>query len=37
VQLGLLPRIDIKRTSETQSGQIYVPAVNSLLLIGDLL
>lgn len=37
VQLGLLPRIDIKRTSETQSGQIYVPAVNSLLLIGVLL
>jgi hypothetical protein len=26
VQLGLLPRIDIKRTSETQAGQIYVPA-----------
>ena len=37
VQLGLLPRIDIKRTSETQSGQIYVPAVNSILMIGVLL
>jgi KUP system potassium uptake protein len=37
VQLGLLPRIDIKRTSETQSGQIKVTAVNSLLLIGVLL
>ena len=34
VQLGLLPRIDIKRTSETQAGQIYVPAVNTFLLIG---
>ncbi|HEX8570535.1 MAG TPA: KUP/HAK/KT family potassium transporter, partial [Caulobacteraceae bacterium] len=31
VQLGLLPRIDIRRTSETQAGQIYVPAVNMLL------
>ncbi|PZO35456.1 MAG: potassium transporter Kup [Alphaproteobacteria bacterium] len=36
VQLGLLPRIDIKFTSETQAGQIFVPAVNSLLLIGVL-
>ncbi len=34
VQLGLLPRIDIKRTSETVAGQIYVPQVNTLLLIG---
>lgn len=37
VQLGLLPRMIIKRTSETQAGQIYVPQVNSLLLIGVLL
>ena len=36
VQLGLLPRIDIRRTSETQAGQIYVPAVNMLLLVGVL-
>jgi KUP system potassium uptake protein len=36
VQLGLLPRIDIRRTSETQAGQIYVPSVNSLLLVGVL-
>ncbi|MDZ4362012.1 potassium transporter Kup [Brevundimonas sp.] len=36
VQLGLLPRIDIRNTSETQAGQIFVPAVNSLLLIGVL-
>jgi KUP system potassium uptake protein len=36
VQLGLLPRIDIKNTSETQAGQIYVPAVNSLLMVGVL-
>ena len=36
VQLGLLPRIDIRRTSETQAGQIYVPQVNTLLLVGVL-
>jgi KUP system potassium uptake protein len=36
VQLGLLPRLDIRRTSETQAGQIYVPAMNTLLLIGVL-
>jgi KUP system potassium uptake protein len=34
VQLGLFPRIDIKRTSETQAGQIYVPQVNTFLMIG---
>jgi KUP system potassium uptake protein len=34
VQLGLLPRIEIKRTSETRAGQIYVPSVNSLLAYG---
>ncbi|WP_414636204.1 potassium transporter Kup [Asticcacaulis sp.] len=36
VQLGLLPRIDIKRTSETQAGQIFVPQINTLLMIGVL-
>ena len=34
VQLGLFPRIDIRRTSETQAGQIYVPQVNRLLALG---
>jgi len=37
VQLGLLPRIDIRFTSETQAGQIFVPAVNTFLMIGVLL
>lgn len=37
VQLGLLPRIDIRRTSETQAGQIYVPQVNTYLMIGVLI
>ncbi|HEY1752799.1 MAG TPA: potassium transporter Kup [Caulobacteraceae bacterium] len=36
VQLGVLPRISIKRTSETQAGQIFVPAVNSFLMVGVL-
>jgi KUP system potassium uptake protein len=37
VQLGLFPRMTIKRTSETQAGQIYVPFVNLALMIGVLL
>jgi KUP system potassium uptake protein len=37
VQLGLLPRIDIKRTSETQAGQIFVPQINTMLLVGVLI
>jgi KUP system potassium uptake protein len=36
VQLGLLPRIDIRRTSETVAGQIYVPQVNTMLMVGVL-
>jgi KUP system potassium uptake protein len=34
MQLGLVPRMDIRRTSETQSGQIYMPQINRFLLIG---
>ena len=37
VQLGLVPRMDIKRTSESQAGQIFVPAVNNLLMVGVLI
>jgi KUP system potassium uptake protein len=36
VQLGLFPRIDIRRTSETQAGQIFVPQVNTFLMLGVL-
>jgi KUP system potassium uptake protein len=36
VQLGLLPRIDIRRTSETVAGQIFVPSVNRMLMVGVL-
>ena len=37
VQLNLLPRFNILHTSETQSGQIYMPRVNFLLAIVVLL
>lgn len=36
IQLGLLPRMDVKRTSETQSGQIFIPQINTFLMIGVL-
>ena len=36
IQLGLLPRMDVRRTSETQSGQIFVPQLNTMLLVGVL-
>ena len=36
VQLGLLPRIDIRNTSESQAGQIFVPSVNLMLMVGVL-
>jgi len=36
VQLGLLPRIQILNTSESQAGQIFVPSVNILLMVGVL-
>ncbi|QRM34397.1 potassium transporter Kup [Microvirga sp. VF16] len=37
IQLGLLPRMEIRWTSETEKGQIYVPRVNWLLLAAVLL
>ena len=37
IQLGLLPRFEIRHTSEAHYGQIYMPRVNSLLLVGVLL
>ena len=33
IQLGLLPRTEFRRTSETEKGQIYIPRVNWLLLV----
>ena len=37
VQLGQLPRMEIRHTSATDSGQIYVPRMNRLLGIGVVL
>ncbi|MDQ2859718.1 MAG: potassium transporter Kup [Pseudomonadota bacterium] len=37
MHLGLLPRLAIRRTSDTQAGQIYLPTVNLLLMIGVVL
>ena len=34
IQLGLLPRMDIRHTSEGHQGQIYLPRINLLLMIG---
>ena len=37
IQLGLLPRFEIRHTSEAHSGQIYIPRINMLLLVSVLL
>jgi KUP system potassium uptake protein len=37
IQLGYLPRLDIRHTSADEIGQVYVPRVNSLLLVGVVL
>ena len=37
VQLGQLPRMEVRHTSATDYGQIYVPRVNTLLAIGVVL
>jgi KUP system potassium uptake protein len=37
IALGLLPRLAIRQTSEAQIGQIYMPVVNWLLLVGVLI
>ena len=34
VQLGYLPRLDVRHTSDRTMGQIYVPLINWLLLAG---
>ncbi|RFB79479.1 potassium transporter Kup [Methylovirgula sp. 4M-Z18] len=34
IQLGLLPRMEIQHTSAAQEGQIFVPRINWLILIG---
>jgi KUP system potassium uptake protein len=36
MQLGLLPRMEMRQTSETEKGQIYIPRINWLLLVAVL-
>jgi KUP system potassium uptake protein len=36
IRLNMLPRLEVVHTSEEQEGQIYLPAVNGLLLVGCL-
>ncbi|MGJ4845919.1 potassium transporter Kup [Leifsonia sp. Le1] len=36
VQLGLLPPLTVRQTSRREGGQVYLPAINALLLIGVL-
>ena len=37
IQLGLLPRFEIQHTSDTLEGQIFVPRINRLMLLGVLI
>jgi KUP system potassium uptake protein len=37
MQLGFLPRLQVMHTSDKESGQIYLPGVNRILLIGVVL
>ena len=37
VQLGQLPRMEVRHTSATEQGQIYVPRINAMLGIGVVL
>ncbi|MDE2581819.1 MAG: potassium transporter Kup [Rhodospirillales bacterium] len=37
MQLGFLPRMTVRHTSPTEQGQIFVPQVNMMLLVGVLL
>ena len=34
IQLGLLPRLDVRHTSDEHAGQIFMPQINLMLLIG---
>jgi KUP system potassium uptake protein len=36
IQLGLIPRLEIRHTSESIAGQIYLPRINQLLFAGVL-
>jgi KUP system potassium uptake protein len=37
IQLGLIPRLEIRHTSESVAGQIFLPRINQMLFVGVLL
>jgi KUP system potassium uptake protein len=37
IQLGLFPRMEVRHTSKTEEGQIYVPQINAMLAAGVIL
>lgn len=37
IQLGYIPRLEIRHTSKTEQGQIYIPEVNAFIAVGCLL
>jgi KUP system potassium uptake protein len=37
IQLGFIPRLEVRHTSKTEQGQIYIPEVNTFVAIGCLL
>ncbi len=37
IQLGLFPRMEVRHTSETEEGQIYLPQINYMLAVGVVL
>ena len=37
IQLGLLPRMEVRHTSSMEQGQIYVPQINTILAVGVVL
>ncbi|HXL99985.1 MAG TPA: KUP/HAK/KT family potassium transporter, partial [Rhizomicrobium sp.] len=37
IQLGQLPRMEVRHTSATEQGQIYVPRINAMLCVGVVL
>ena len=37
IQLGLFPRMEVRHTSKTEEGQIYVPQINAMLAVGVIL
>ncbi|MEP6764493.1 MAG: KUP/HAK/KT family potassium transporter [Gemmatimonadaceae bacterium] len=36
IQLGYIPRLEVRHTSKTEQGQIYIPEVNRFIMVGCL-